>query len=83
MRDHSLVPRVLRHELPTAFLASTVASSLTFCKHKQILVSCTCGATDWQTGSQACDRDIVCDGHAGWAYVGDCSDLLCNIQQSL
>ena len=31
MRDHSLVPRVLRQELPTAFLANTVASSLTFC----------------------------------------------------
>ena len=36
MRDHSLVPRVLRQELPTAFLANTVASSLTFCIHSQL-----------------------------------------------
>ena len=31
-RDHSLLPRVFRQELPTAFLATTAASILDSCK---------------------------------------------------
>ena len=46
-RDHSLVPRVLRQELPTAFFARTVASSLTFCGQNTLVVQEVNSSEDW------------------------------------